>query len=72
METTVGNHARLSSLFVMNTRTFPISLDIIMLLPLLVKNANDSLCLCGLFFDKKLKIKGVLQSANEVSPQWSG
>jgi hypothetical protein len=57
MESTVGNHAPLSSLFAKNTKIFQISLDIITPLPPLVKNANNSSCLCGLFFDKKLKQK---------------
>ena len=57
MESIVGNHAPLSSLFAKNTKILQISLDIIMLLPLLVKNANNSSCLYGLFLIKNWKRK---------------
>jgi hypothetical protein len=67
MESIVGNHAPLSSLFAMNTRIFQISLDTFIILPLLVENANNS----SLYFLIKIEMKE-WRSEDKVSPLWSG
>jgi hypothetical protein len=57
MESIVGNHAPLSSLFAMNTKIFQISLDIITPLLPLVKNANNSSLLYVVYFLIKIEMR---------------